>query len=98
MAIVVEEEKNTRAGIAGLLMWAVIIIAVIVAAYYIFFKRPELVELATPARFANIEQLLKEEIKPEEVLSNPRFRNLQPYVKPLAPPAGGSENPFLGAF
>ena len=97
MAIVVEEEQN-KGSIMGVLMWSIIVIAVLLAVYYIFFKKPEIVERATPARFANIEQLLKERIEPDEVLGNPRFKSLQPYIAPLAPQGGGRDNPFLGSF
>lgn len=95
MAIVVEEEKNSK-GIMGILVWAVLLIAAGVAVYYIFFRNPELIEIATPASFQNTERLSRVKLTPEEITQNPLFLKLKSYVNPLSTEANGRQNPFLG--
>jgi hypothetical protein len=98
MAIIVEEEEKSRGGM-GLLIGAVIVILIGLGVYYIFFKRPELVEYATPANFKGIEQLSTlKNLSPDEVINSASFRALQPHAEPLAPNAEGRQNPLLGTF
>lgn len=99
MAIVVEEEPKKSQGLVGMIIWALIFVIVGVAVYYVFFKRPDLVEQATPASSTTTEALSKIELKPGEVINSPSFQALQSYVEPLTPQGGGGRsNPFLGNF
>jgi hypothetical protein len=97
MAIVVEEEQKSSSGLVSLIVWALIFIVVGVAVYYVFFKRPDLVEQATPS-LTNTAALSRIELKPDEVINSPNFQALRSYVEPLTPPSGGRANPFLGNF
>ncbi|MEK7608831.1 MAG: hypothetical protein AAB495_04600 [Patescibacteria group bacterium] len=95
MAIVIEGEKRTK-GIIGILVWIIVLVAVGAAAYYIFFRRPEIIEIATPANFQNTERLSKVKLTPEEITQNPLFLKLKAYVSPLVSENAGRQNPFLG--
>lgn len=97
MAIIVEEEQKSRQNFTGLIVWSLIFVVIAVAVYYVFFKRPDLVEQATPT-LTNTEALSKIELKPDEVINSPSFQALQSYVQPLTPPPAGRANPFLGNF
>ena len=97
MAIVVEEEQKSSQGFIGLIVWALVFIVVGVAVYYVFFKRPDLVDQATPS-MTSTEVLSKIELKPDEVINSAGFQALHAYVQPLTAPTGGRANPFLGNF
>ena len=99
MAIVVEEEKRgggVGGGLLNSLLWIALIGGIAFGAYYVFFQKPELVEIAVPSDFKNTEQISKLELHPEEVLESPQFKNLRAYVTPLPLPETGKSNPFLG--
>lgn len=97
MAIVVEEEHKSSQGLVGLVVWGLVFIIVGVAVYYVFFKRPDLVEQATPS-LTNTEALSKINLQPDEVINSASFQALHSYVSPLTVQAGGRANPFLGTF
>ena len=97
MAIVVEEEQKSSRGLGSLIAWVIIVAVIGVAIYYVFFKRPDLVEQATPT-LTSTEELSKIQLQPDEVINSPSFRALHSYVQPLTAPGGGRANPFLGNF
>lgn len=96
MAIVIEEEKKSGSGIVTLFLWVILIGAILAGAYYIFFKQPELLEVAMPADFKNTEQISKIELKPEELLNNAQFKSLKAHIPIPLTPSTGRPNPFLG--
>lgn len=98
MAIVVEEEPKNRKGLAGLITWLVVFIILGVAAYYVFFKRPDLVEVVTPTNFSDTEALSQINLAPDEVINSAEFQSLRSYSEPATPQTGGRANPFLGNF
>lgn len=98
MAIVVEEEQKSSQGLSSLIVWAVVFVVVGVSVYYVFFKRPDLVDQATPAGLSNTQALSKIDLKPDEVINSASFQALRPYVQPLTVQGGGRANPFLGNF
>ena len=79
----------------GIVVWLVILASVGASVYYVFFKRPELVEIATPANLRSTEELSKIKLSPEEIVSNPNFQVLKSYAVPLSVVGGGRANPFL---
>lgn len=97
MAIVIEEEHKSSQGFTGLIIWGLIFVIVCVAVYYVFFKRPDLVEQATPS-LTNTEALSRINLQPDEVINSASFQALNSYVQSLEPQAGGRRNPFLGTF
>lgn len=96
MAIVIEEEKRTSSvGILSIALWLLLLGGLAAGAYYVFFKSPELIEVAAPSDFKNTEQISKIQLKPEEVLSNQQFKMLRSYVTLPTPVPTGRANPFL---
>ena len=98
MAIVVEEENSRKGGMGGLLVWSVVFVVLAVSIYYIFFKRPDLVEVHTPANFENTVQLSKIKLDPERVVNDPLFISFKKYAEPLSPTPSARSNPFFGSF
>ncbi len=99
MAIVVEEENSqSGGGWGGFIVWGLVFVVVAVAVYYIFFRRPDLVEIHTPANFEDSVQLSRVHLNPDEIVNNPLFSSLQRYAEPLQPTAANRPNPFLGSF
>ncbi len=95
MAIIVEEEKKGGGGFIGFLTWIILIGVIAFAAYYIFFKKPEVVDVVIPANFENINQITAKRIEPEEIQNNPVFKSL--ITDPTYPTNVqiGRVNPFL---
>lgn len=96
MAILIQEERTNTSGMVSVVVWMIILMVIVAAVYYVFFKNPEIIATRTPSGFENTAELSKIQIEPNEVLSNPRFGELRPYVEPLVPKASGRANPFLG--
>lgn len=94
MAIIVEEEKKS----VNWFMAVIVLVAVIVVfsgAYFLFFKRPDVIEVVTPGKLDQINKLSKISFKPEEVVNSPSFKSLRPYGSSTAPTqTPGRENPF----
>lgn len=95
MAILVESEKKSR-GFIGLIVWIIVVVVLGAAIYYIFFKRPDLVEIPSPASFQNTERLSRIKLTPAEIVQNPVFQALRSYVAPVSIETTGKQNPFLG--
>ncbi len=93
MAIIIEEEKN-KMGAVRFLMWFLILVIIGVAGYYIFFAKPQLIEIATPSNFKGIDPLAGINLNPEEVLNSQDFQSLKKYVTPPQPGNAGKSNPF----
>ena len=95
MAIVIEEERKSSSGLITILIWIVIFGVIAAAVYYIFFTKPQLVEISVPANFENTDQLSKVKLTPEDIINNPDFVALKPYI--TLPPAEklGRANPFM---
>lgn len=94
MAIVVEEDRSRTGGLIVVLVWLVIFGVIAAGTYYVFFKKPELIELKVPATFEDTARLSKITLTPEEIVNNPVFSVLKPYVSLPEPAAVGRENPF----
>lgn len=99
MAIIVEEEQRSISGMGGLIVGILVVAVIGTGVYYVFFKRPDLVEYATPANFQGIEQLSTlKNLSAEEVVNSPSFKALQPHANPLSPQTSGRSNPLFGSF
>jgi hypothetical protein len=94
MAIVVEQEQKSRQGLVGLIIWGVVFAIIAIAVYYVFFKRPDLVDVATPTA-SDTAALSQIRLEPDEVINSPDFQALRSYVQPLEPQPGGRSNPFF---
>jgi hypothetical protein len=95
MAIVIEEQKE-RFGFLNILLWLIVLIILGYATYYIFFKKPELYEVATPVTLENTRQLVNINLDPAEIIGSPQFQALKQYFTPVAEVNTGRLNPFLG--
>lgn len=99
MAIVIEEENRGGGHWGSLIAWLLVIAVLGVALYYIFFKKPQLVDVVTPENFQNIEQISTlTRLDQNAIVNTKEFQSLQSYANPLAPETGGRANPFLGSF
>jgi hypothetical protein len=98
MAIIVEEENRGGGNWGSIVLWIMVFAILGIAVYYIFFKRPDLVEVATPQNFQNAVQLSKINLNPQDVVSSPLFKSLQTYAQPVAPVPSRRDNPFLATF
>jgi hypothetical protein len=98
MAIVVEEENRSTGNLSMLVTWGVVFVVLIVAVYYIFFKRPDLVNINPSADFQSAEQLSQVTLNPDAIVNSTRFKSLQTYAAQVSPSSGGRSNPFLGSF
>lgn len=95
MAIVIEEEpKKNGVTIVNVMLWLLFLVGIALFAYYIFFKKPELIEVAKPANYQETEQISKIELRPEEIIANPQFKALKTYVTIPVPTNLGRSNPF----
>lgn len=95
MAIIVEEEKRNAGGFIGFLTWVLLIGVIAFAAYYIFFKKPEVVDVVIPANFENIGQISAKKLDPEVIKNDPVFGSLEPLATPPSSARIGRVNPFL---
>jgi len=95
MAIIVEEEKKGGGGFIGFLTWIILIAVIAFATYYIFFKKPERVEVIIPANFENISEISAKKLDPEVIQNNPVFRSLESLGTPPSTARVGRANPFL---
>ena len=95
MAIVIEEQKS-KSGVIAAFAWIIILGALLAGAYYVFFKKPELIEVAVPANFENSQQIvnLGKTVSPD-IFNSPQFP-LQRRITPRTPQTFGRANPFLG--
>ncbi|MDO8536845.1 MAG: hypothetical protein Q7R94_01205 [bacterium] len=95
MAIIIEEEGG-KINIVRVITWIAILAIIVIAVYYVFFAQPQLVEIAVPPTFRNIETIAKGiGLKPDEIIGGPAFRSLQPYITLPVPGNAGRPNPFL---
>ncbi|RJQ28894.1 hypothetical protein C4571_02530 [Candidatus Parcubacteria bacterium] len=94
MAIIVEEGKN-KVNIGAILTWLVVILVLGLVAYYVFFQRPEFIELIPPSGLRDTTRLSKINLNSEEVLNNPQFQLLKQYISVPRSGNAGRENPFL---
>ncbi|MEK9180562.1 MAG: hypothetical protein AAB897_04080 [Patescibacteria group bacterium] len=93
MAIIVEEERP-QINITRMLMWLIILVIIGVAIYYIFFSQPQIVDVAIPSNFQNIDPLASINLNPEDVINGPEFQALKQYVTVPEPGNAGRLNPF----
>ncbi len=93
MAIIVEEEKRkTNWTVVGTV--AVVLAIVFVGGYYLFFKNPELIEMAAPDNLQRLNELSQAKFEPNAVVDSPAFKALRDFTSSLTLPPAGRANPF----
>jgi len=93
MAILVQEEKKGTNWVT-VLSTIIIIGAIFAGAYFLFFKKPELIEVVAPGSLQNVSSISKLTFNPQEVLQSPAFKLLRRYGTAPTPPTPGRSNPF----
>ncbi len=94
MAILVQETKKETNWVA-VLSTIIIILVIFVGAYFLFFKKPELIEVVAPGSLQNVSSISKLSFDPESVLNSPTFKLLRQLPPSTAePPSPGRSNPF----
>ncbi len=94
MAIVVEEDRP-KINITQVLMWLTVLLIVGFAVYYIFFAEPQIVGVAVPPAFKNIDPLAEVNLTPEDLINSEQFKSLKQYVTPPEAGNAGRTNPFI---
>lgn len=93
MAITVEQEKKPINWVAALV--TIIIVAVLfIGSYFLFFKKPELIEIVVPGTLQNVSSISRLTVDPEDVLNLPTFKLLRQYGTSVTIPTPGRSNPF----
>ena len=93
MAILVQEDKKGTNWVT-VLSTIVIIVVIFVGAYFLFFKKPELIEVVAPGSLQNVSSISKLSFDPGSVLQSPTFKLLRQYGSAVTPPSPGRSNPF----
>jgi hypothetical protein len=93
MAIVLEEEKKPINWLAVLTV-IVIVAFLFTGSYFLFFKKPELIEVVAPKSLEDLNKISQLSFNPETVLNTPTFKLLKQYATPITPPTPGRSNPF----
>ena len=93
MAIVVEEEKRETNWVA-ILTAAIVIVVLFAGSYFLFFKKPELIEIVVPKRLEDLSKISKVTFDPQLVIDAPAFKLLKQYDVPTTLPTPGRNNPF----
>lgn len=93
MAIILEEERQPTNWVA-VLSALVVIIVLFVGSYFLFFKKPELIEVVAPKKLQDLGNLSKVTFDPESVINDPTFKLLRQYGTQVTLPTPGRSNPF----
>ncbi len=93
MAITLEEEKKP---VNWLNVTAIILIltGILFSGYYLFFKKPELIEVVAAGKYQDIAKLSKLKVDPQDLIASPQFKLLKQFGSEINPPTPGKRNPF----
>jgi len=93
MAISIEQ-NNSSVNWFNIIVAGIIVIVVFAGTYFLFFKKPELIEVVAPGQFGNITEISKVDFKPQELLQSPEFKVLRQFESTASFPEPGRSNPF----
>jgi hypothetical protein len=94
MAVIIEEEEKKPINWTAVITIAVIVIVLFAGSYYVFFQKPELIEIVAPRELQTISAISLVEFDPATVVNSPTFKLLRQYGTPVTPPPAGRDNPF----
>ena len=94
MAIEMEQEKK-KVNWFNLALVAVFIIIVFLVTYFIFFKKPELVNVIAPGSLQSINQISQIQLDPTPVVQTLNKYFTGNYGGTLTIPTPGRNNPFV---
>lgn len=93
MAIIVEEEKK-KVNWITILSVGIFLAVVFFGAYYLFFKKPELIDVVVPAELERLSAISSVRFDPREVVDSPAFQGLRDFSGTVSAPPTGKANPF----
>ena len=93
MAIIVEQDKKP-VNFLGIISTIVIIAVLFIGGYFVFFKKPELIEIVSPNNLGNLDELSKINFDPSEVLNSQTFKLLRQFAVGVPNLTPGRINPF----
>ncbi len=93
MAITIEEEKK-GVNWVGVIVGVIVAVSLFVAAYYLFFKRPELIEVTSLGRLEELQNVSQITFDPATLLESPEFKVLRQFGRDITLPTPGRDNPF----
>lgn len=92
MAILVEEEKKPVNWIA-ILTVIIVLGSLFIGGYYLFFKNPELIDIAVPPELKDLQPLTEIKFDPKPVIDRLN-KYYHQYAPALSLPVPGREDPF----
>jgi len=94
--VTVEEEKKSTSWL-NIALVMIIIGVLFIGAYFLFFKKPELVEIVVPgqSQLEGWQQLGSLSFDPQELLTSPKFKLLRQFETPAPTLKSGRPNPFI---
>jgi hypothetical protein len=93
MAISIEQEKK-KVNWLNIVLAIIIVGAIFIGGYFLFFKKPELIEVVVPGKFQDLSKLSAVEFNPQELLNSPKFKILRQFQVKTEPAKPGRSNPF----
>lgn len=93
MAIIIEEEKKSFNWVA-VLSTLIIVAVVFVGSYFLFFTKPELIEVVIPGELQNLSKISSISFDVESVIASQTFKLLRKSSDDVTPGAPGKNNPF----
>ena len=94
MAIIIEQEKKP-VNWFNIIVIAAVIGIIFLVLYFVFFKKPELIDVVVPGNLSNINQLSQVQVDPAPVVNSLNKYFTNNYGASLEIPAPGRSNPFL---
>lgn len=94
MAILVEQEKKpvNWFNVIGIIVLVAVIFA---GAYFVFFKKPELIDVVVPGGLSDIKTLSQVQIDPAPVVNSLKQYFTTNYGSSITIPTPGRSNPFV---
>jgi len=93
MAISIEQDKK-KTNWLNILLAIIIVVAIFAGAYFLFFKKPELIEVVVPGQFEDLTKISEIEFDPQGLLNSPEFKVLRQFQIDAELPEAGRSNPF----
>lgn len=94
MAIIIEQDKKP-VNWFNIIVVAAIIGIIFLILYFVFFKKPELIDVVVPGSLSNINQLSQVQVDPAPVVNSLNKYFTNNYGASLEIPTPGRSNPFL---
>lgn len=94
MAIYIEEEKTKNGSWFGFSVIFIVLIIVGISAYFMFFIKPEVIDVVLPVNSEVFDELSMLNFEPKDVISNNFFKYLKVHIPQNSLPPAGNSSPF----